>query len=105
MGTSWLFNRQCSPSPRLFDASKLLQDAAIAGQDAAFIDHVRRPGQIAPRSFSVTHNKVGLGPLKTGATVASEATILNHAPSNRNFLTVWENCPSDPAAWNAIAAV
>lgn len=84
--------------------AKLLYDAAMIGPDASFMDHLRRP-EINTRSFFVTHNKVGLGPLKTGAMVASEGTIVTHGPTGRNFLTVWQNCPSNATAFNAMAFI
>jgi hypothetical protein len=43
--------------------------------------------------------------LQSGGTVASEATFLHHPPSDRTFLTVWQNCPANPPAWNAVANV
>jgi hypothetical protein len=83
--------------------AKIWFDAAH-GPDASFIDHERRP-ELTTRSYSVTHTKVGLGPLKSGATVASEATLLVHVPSDRKFLTVWQNSPGNPQGFNAMSFI
>lgn len=86
--------------------SKLLADAATIGPDASFMDHARRQREgIIARSFFITHNKVGLAPLKTGQMVASEATIVIHGPTDRKFLTVWQNCPANIAGYNAMAFI
>ena len=82
--------------------NKLWYDAAH-GIDASFIDHERRA--LSTRSYSVTHTKVGLGPLKTGATVASDATLLVHVPTERKFLTVWQNAPGNDSGFNAMSFI
>lgn len=43
-----------------------------------------------PLHFTVTHTKVGLGPLKAGPDVSSEGSILVH-DSGKKFVVVWQN--------------
>lgn len=68
--------------------------SAQAGVDPSFLDGVRRPGT-GSTSLLVTHTKIGLGPLKSGAIVASEGTFVLDPPSGRQFLVVFQNCSND----------
>jgi hypothetical protein len=43
-----------------------------------------------PLGFTVTHGKLGLGPLKTGTLVCSEAAIVRHR-SGARFVVAWQN--------------
>ncbi len=53
--------------------------------------------------FTITHCKIGLGPLNAGPDVASEATILTHDDSGRQFIVAWQNVTNTAAAQNAIS--
>jgi hypothetical protein len=55
--------------------------------------------------FTVTHTKVGLGPLKTGSDVWSEGSILRHDPSGREFVAVWQNFVFGSAGFDPIGHV
>jgi hypothetical protein len=57
---------------------------------------------LAPAEFTVTHNKLGVGPLKAGPDVYSEASIMSHA-KGRRFVVVWQNYLD--TTWKAIANV
>jgi hypothetical protein len=41
--------------------------------------------------FATFATKIGIGPLKSGALVASEASIIKDVASSRHFVTVWQN--------------
>ena len=41
--------------------------------------------------FATLLTKIGVGPLKTGRSVASEASVLQHVRTGRHFLAVWQN--------------
>jgi hypothetical protein len=68
------------------DMLALLATSASVGDDPSFLDFTRRSG-LPPKNFSVTHTKIGPGPLKTGQQVASEGTILEDQGTTRKFLT------------------
>jgi hypothetical protein len=76
------------------DFSAHLQVTASAGADPSFMDKTRRP-QLPFRNFSVTHTKIGSGPLKDGRTVLSEGTVVEHMGSDRKFIAVWQNTFKD----------
>jgi hypothetical protein len=66
--------------------------AAQSGLDASFLTTGRRQGVDGlGAGFTITHTKIGLGPLNAGGEVASEATILRHDASGRRFIVVWQN--------------
>ena len=71
----------------------LLAVSAATGDDPSFLVFTRRP--LPPRSFGVTHTKIGLGPLSSGPKVISEGTILEHSETGRKFLTIWQNSFND----------
>jgi hypothetical protein len=77
---------------------------AAVGNDPSFLDYTRR--HFLPiRNFSVTHSKIGLGPLKTGPMVASEGAIVEHSGTGRKFLTVWQNSFNDNSSLFAIGFI
>ena len=65
------------------------------------VDHPDAPSLLkrVPRSFTVMQSKIGVGELKRGSCrdadqdrcVYSEAAILQHPPSGRKFVVVWQN--------------
>ena len=55
---------------------------------------ISRAGVSRSRSFDVTHNKLGLGPLKRGGNVHSEGSIVTHRDSGRRFVVTWQNMPA-----------
>jgi hypothetical protein len=82
----------------------ILATTAAAGADPSFMDFTRRP-TFPARSFTVTHTKIGVGPLKTGATVASEGSIVEHAETGRQFVVVWQNSLNDLNSLFAVGSV
>ncbi|MGW2089481.1 hypothetical protein [Streptomyces sp. NPDC001880] len=69
----------------------LLADAQSVG-DRSFMTTGARPGLNGlGAGFTITHSKIGLGPLNAGGVVASEATILSHNDTGQQFLVVWQN--------------
>jgi hypothetical protein len=86
------------------DMLAILATTAAVGNDPSFMDFTRRSG-LPPRNFSVTHTKIGLGPLKTGQMVASEGTILEHLGTGRKFLTAWQNSFNDDSSLIAVGYV
>ena len=78
----------------------LLRDAQ-AGVDPSFLDGVRRP-LTGSTSLLATHTKIGLGPLKSGGTVVSEATFVLDPPSGRQFLVVFQNALNDNDSLRAV---
>jgi hypothetical protein len=68
---------------------KLLHGVVTHPMHEVFID--RTPNL----SFNVTHNKLGLGPLKPRNNVirevASEASIVKHNTTRKEFVVVWQN--------------
>jgi hypothetical protein len=82
------------------DMLALLEKAVAVPE--VFID---RP-EVFPNHFTVTHTKVGLGPLKPkngGVNVYSEGSIMTHK-SGRKFVVVWQNLV-DADAFDTIASV
>jgi hypothetical protein len=53
--------------------------------------------------FTITHCKLGLGDLTVGPEVASEATILNHDGTGRQFIVAWQNVTNTATPQNAIS--
>jgi hypothetical protein len=66
------------------DSMMVLMKAAV---DAGEVFINRTPGL----SLKVLYNKLGVGPLKVGGDVCSEGSILEHTPSGRRFVVVWQN--------------
>jgi hypothetical protein len=81
----------------------LLSDAQSVG-DSSWMTTDARPGYDGlGAGFTITHCKIGLGPLKAGPDIASEATILNHDDTNTQFLVVWQNVTNTAPPQNAIS--
>jgi hypothetical protein len=74
---------------------------AQAGVDPSFLDGVRRPNT-GSTSLLPTHTKIGVGPLKSGAVVASEGTFVLDPPSGRQFLVVFQNTVNDDDSLRAM---
>jgi hypothetical protein len=53
--------------------------------------------------FTITHCKLGVGDLTAGPEVASEATILNHDGTGRQFIVAWQNVTNTATPQNAIS--
>lgn len=79
----------------------LLEEGARTG-DPSFIDASRREG-LGSAAFTVTHTKIGLGPLKTGQIVVSEGTVVRDNGSGRQFIVVYQNAFNDGASLQAVA--
>jgi hypothetical protein len=66
-----------------------------------------RSGIAAPGSeFKVTHTKIGLGGLKPengGFEVVSEGAIVEHVPTGKKFITVWQNVRNDTHSHKAVS--
>ncbi|MGO9033199.1 hypothetical protein [Mycobacterium sp.] len=81
----------------------LLSDAQSVG-DSSWMTTDARPGYTGiGDGFTITHCKIGLGNLKAGPEIASEATILRHDDSDTQFLVVWQNVANTAAAQNAMS--
>jgi hypothetical protein len=91
-------------SPFSGEMLAVLAVTADVGADPSFMDFTRRPG-LPPRTFGVTHTKIGLGPLKTGQNVCSEGTIVEHIDTGRKFLVVWQNSLNDDRSLIAIGTI
>jgi hypothetical protein len=72
---------------------------------------IRRPFEPGPAPFNILHSKIGVGQLKGGSCrdtnrdrcVYSEASILEHPPSGRKFVVVWQDVTylkDHPSWWN-----
>jgi hypothetical protein len=85
------------------DMRDLLSAAQSVG-DSSFMTTGARPGinGLGP-GFTITHCKIGLGGLKAGGEVASEATILTHDDTVQQFIVVWQNVPNLNDRHNAIS--
>jgi len=69
------------------DMLSLLGDAAKNRHSA--IDWAAQG--LPKQPYTVTHSKIGIGPLKGGGVILSEATILTHGPSGNRFAVIWQN--------------
>ena len=67
---------------------QLLLDAQI--EEASWISF--RKSRLPGLCFDVTHTKIGIGPLKTGADVLSEASILRIPATGDLFIVAMQNC-------------
>lgn len=81
----------------------LLSDAQSVGDSSWMTTGDRTGYDGLGAGFTITHCKIGLGPLKTGADIASEATILNHDDTGTQFLVVWQNVANSAPEQNAIS--
>ncbi|MFH9660194.1 hypothetical protein ACH4NF_19155 [Streptomyces sp. NPDC017248] len=85
------------------DMRDLLFDAQSVG-DRSFMTTGARPGISGIGSgFTITHSKIGLGGLLAGGVVASEATLLSHDDTGRQFIVVWQNLPNLNDRHNAMS--
>ncbi|MCK7622301.1 hypothetical protein MUU72_04035 [Streptomyces sp. RS10V-4] len=87
------------------DMRDLLAEAQSVG-DASFLTTGARQGiDGLGAGFTLTHSKIGLGPLNSpaGSTVASEATVLSHDASGQQFLVCWQNLLNLNDRHNAMA--
>lgn len=48
--------------------------------------------ELSPDRWAVIGTKIGLGPLKKGSSVGSEASLITENKTNRNFVVVFQNC-------------
>lgn len=95
----------CLAQRRLVDAPS--SDAMLgllaegAATTPAWTDWSRR--RTAPRSYTVTHTKIGLGPRQRH--VLSEATLLTHRPSGTRFGLVLQNVPAKGEMLGIVSAI
>jgi hypothetical protein len=68
-------------------ASNAMQGLMAASVPAGHFFVSRVPG----RRFATLLTKIGVGPLKTGGSVASEASVLRDVGTGRHFVAVWQN--------------
>lgn len=71
---------------------QMLQASASIGKFPSLLDYKRR--DLPSRTYSVTHSKIGLGPLKTGAMVGSDGAIVEYKLSDgtpRKFIVIFQN--------------
>lgn len=73
--------------------------------DRTVDDKGKPQGGLDSSEFTVTHNKLGWGLLKTGEPVYSEASIMEHNDTGRRFVVVWENLLLDNTIWTPVAQV
>ncbi|MFI6600187.1 serine hydrolase [Nonomuraea sp. NPDC050536] len=85
------------------DMLAILATSATVGDDPSYMDFTRRA--LTPRSFTVTHTKIGLGPLKTGQMVTSDGSIVEHGDSGRRFVVVWQNNFQDKDSLESIGFI
>ena len=82
---------------------------AVTYQHEVWIDRTVEDGSpqggLDASEFTVTHNKLGVGPLKTSASVYYEASILQHNATGRRFVVVWANLLLDDTIWAPVAQV
>ena len=78
-----IFDRQLVDEP----ASNAMQGLMAASVPAGHFFVSRVPG----RPFATLLTKIGVGPLKSGSSVASEASVLRDAATGRHFVAVWQN--------------
>jgi hypothetical protein len=78
--------------------------ATTLGQDPSWMKAGARPDITGlDGAFSITHTKIGLGPLKPengGFEVASDASIVQHNPTGKKFITAWQNVRNDISSLN-----
>ncbi|MEU9743402.1 hypothetical protein AB0E12_29890 [Micromonospora chersina] len=78
----------------------MLATGAAVGDEPSYMDYTRR--RVPPRQFTVTHTKIGRGPLKTGEIVLSDGSIVERPASGHRFIVVWQNTFSDDTSLAAI---
>lgn len=66
--------------------------AAAQGFDPSWMTAGARQGITGlDTDFTITHTKIGVGPLNSGPDIFSEATIVRHDPTGSRFIVVWQN--------------
>ncbi|MFD8543123.1 hypothetical protein [Streptomyces sp. NPDC059649] len=85
------------------DMRDLLADAQSAGDSSFMTTGARQGLNGLGAGFTITHSKIGLGPLNAGGDVASEATVLSHDDTGQQFLVVWQNLLNLNDRHNAMA--
>jgi hypothetical protein len=76
-------------------ADRKLVDAAASAEMASILTRSVAAREVFTNrasflSFTVTHAKIGLGPLKRGGNIYSEGSLIEHK-SGRRFALVWQN--------------
>lgn len=69
------------------EIAQLLADTAN-GPEPSWMDRRRDTGS---RQFNVTHTKIGVGPLKSGANIFSEGSVVEAEAGGPPFIVVWQN--------------
>lgn len=91
------------------DAMLALIAESAVGPDPSWMEGTRRRDlKLLPTSFIITHTKIGLGPLKAvngGVDVTSEGTIVEHVPTRRKFIVVWQNCENNEYFLRAVSFI
>ncbi|MDX2299939.1 MAG: hypothetical protein NW204_09460 [Xanthomonadaceae bacterium] len=70
------------------DIDQLLRNTA-SGPEPSWMDGTRR--DTGSSDFTVTHTKIGVGPLKTGKSVFSEASVIVPNGETKQFIVMWQN--------------
>jgi hypothetical protein len=93
----------CVFNPGLCSSMEGLLSRAAAGPDQPWIT---RPVPAIVSPAVVTHNKLGLGPLKAGGNVWSEVSILSGlAAADRRYTIAWQNLTTAPSGFAEIATI
>ncbi|PGB76377.1 hypothetical protein COM05_29205 [Bacillus toyonensis] len=101
-----MFQQTLVDSSSSNDMLNLLIVSAALGNDASYLDYTAR--SLPPRNFSVTHTKIGRGPLKTMEWVASDGAILEYLNSEGNgwkFIVVFQNSFIDNNSLTALGYI
>jgi hypothetical protein len=92
-----LHDKKLVTDPPGFDSHQEMLDlmAAAVNNNQFWLTHKPPkfdPGDlISGLSYTVTHSKIGVAPLKSGASVLSEGLIIKHTQSGREFAIVWQD--------------
>jgi hypothetical protein len=93
----------CVFNPGLCTSMEGLLSRAAAGPDQPWIT---RPVPTIVGAAVVTHNKLGLGPLKTGGDVWSEVSILaGLVAADRRYAIAWQNLTTGASGFDEIATI
>lgn len=92
-------------TPIAADMLQILGEAAV-GHEPSFMKPGARPNiNGLTADFTTTHTKIGLGALKPengGFEIVSEATVVQHNPTGRRFIVVWQNVRNTVAQHNVV---
>jgi hypothetical protein len=92
-------------TPIAADMLQILGEAAV-GPEPSFMKPGVRPNiNGLSADFTTTHTKIGLGPLKPengGFEILSEATVVRHNPTGRQFIVVWQNVRNTVTQCNVV---